>query len=51
MVYLKVESTGRGVIADLPNSLAFLYIQYVFESLLSFATKKTNEVVTFCLSN
>ena len=46
-----MESTDRGLMADLTISLAFSYIQDVFETLLSYATKLSDEAVTLCLSN
>ena len=51
MVYLNVESTDRGLMADLTISLAFSYIQVVFETLLSYATKLSDKAVTLCFSN
>ena len=51
MVYLKVESTDRGLMADLTISLAFSYVQDVFVTLLSYAVKLSDEPVTLCLSN
>ena len=50
-MYLKVESTDCGVLADLTISLAFSYIQDVFETLLSYAHKLSDEAVALCLSN
>ena len=50
-MYLKVDSTHRGLMADLNISLAFSYIQDVFETLLSYASNLSDEAVTLCLSN
>ena len=50
MVHLKVESTDRGLMADLTISLAFSYIQDVFETSLGYATQLSDEAVALCMS-